>query len=196
MLLLLLACQPFAPAPIDPTPSCETVTSTPVAFEDASYTGTSPATLMAEHGIVQDLEPDWIPALSADWATLSFIPMDPPTAAWRTRRSTQDDPSACPDHLVITQRTLIETSGLVEIRSDLLISQEDQALAQVSYESTRDLVMEPAQWTELEQDFGEPLSEAVFRIEQDGELLRFTLSGVSVSSVQELATGTAPVPTR
>ncbi|MFT5582589.1 MAG: hypothetical protein ACI9VR_000165 [Cognaticolwellia sp.] len=194
MLLLLLACQPFDPAPNDPTPACETVTSTPVAFEDASYTGTSPATLMTEHGIVEDLEPSWTPDLGADWATLSFIPMDPPTAAWRTRQSTQDDPSACPDHLVITQRTLIETWGLVEIRSDLLITQQDQATTALSYSSTRDLVMEPIQWADLEEEFGDSLSEGVFRFEQDGSQLRFTLSGVSVSSVQELATGTAPLP--
>lgn len=194
MLLLLIACQPFEPAPDDPTPACETVTSTPVAFEDASYTGTSPATLMTEHGIVQDLEPSWTPDLGADWATLSFIPMDPPAAAWRTRESTQDDPSACPDHLVISQRTLTETGGLVEIRSDLLITQEDQAGAALSYASTRDLVMEPAQWADLEEAFGDSLSEGIFRFEQDGSQLQFTLSGVSVSSVQELATGTAPLP--
>lgn len=194
MLFLLLACQPFEPAPTDPTPACETVTSTPVAFEDASYTGTSPATLMTEHGIVQDLEPVWTPYLGTDWTTLSFIPMDPPSAAWRTRASTQDDPSACPDHLVITQRTLIETSGLIEIRSDFLITQQDQAAATVAYASTRDLVMEPAQWADLEKDFGESLSEAVFRFEQDQAQLNFTLSGVSVSSVQEIATAAAQIP--
>lgn len=194
MLLLLLACQPFDTAPEDPTPACETLESVDVAFEDESYTGTSPATLMTENGIVQDVEPVWTPYLGADWTILSFIPMDPPTAAWRTRQSTQDDPSACPDHLVITQRTLIETSGLIEIRSDFLITQEDQAPASVSYASTRDLVMDPAQWADLEKDFGEDLSEGVFRFEQDQAQLNFTLSGVSVSSVQELATGAAQVP--
>lgn len=194
MLFLLLACQPFEPAPTDPTPACETVTSTPVAFEDPSYTGTSPATLMTEHGIVQDLEPVWTPYLGTDWNTLSFIPMDPPTANWRTRASTQDDPEACPDHLVITQRTLIETTGLVEIRSDFLISQEDQAIATVSYASTREVVMEPEQWADLEQEFGAPLTEAVFRFEQEESHLSLTLSGVSVSSVQEIATGAAQIP--
>jgi hypothetical protein len=194
MLLLLLACQPFASAPNDPTPSCETATSTPVAFEDASYTGTSPATLMTEYGIVQDLQPTWTPDLGADWALLSFIPMDPPIAVWRTRESTQGDPSACPDHLVISQRTLIETIGLVEIRSDLLITQEDQATAALSYASTRDLVMESAQWAALEQEFGEPLSEGIFRFEQDQGQLRLSLSGVGVSNLRTLATGMATIP--
>jgi hypothetical protein len=194
MLIFLLACQPFETAPEDPTPACETVDSIDVAFEDESYTGTSPATLMTQHGIVRDVEVVWTPYLGTDWTTLSFIPMDPPSAAWRTRESTQDDPSACPDHLVITQRTLLETSGLIEIRSDFLITQQDQAIATVSYASTRDLVMEPAQWADLESDFGEPLSEAVFRFEQNDTQLDFTLSGVSVSSVQELATGAAQIP--
>ena len=92
------------------------------------------------------------------------------------------------------QRTLLETSGLIEIRSDFLITQQDQAIATVSYASTRDLVMEPTQWADLESDFGEPLAEAVFRFEQNDTQLDFTLSGVSVSSVQELATGAAQIP--
>lgn len=194
MLLLLLACQPFEPAPEDPTPACETVTSTDVAFEDASYTGTSPATLMAEYGIVQDLQATWSPELGADWASFAIVPMDPPTAAWRERVSTRQDPEACPDHLVVTQRTLLETPGRIEVRSDLLIAQEPEGLATLSYASTRDLVMESEQWQALEEVFGEELSEGVFRIEQRDQLLALTLSGVSVSSVRELATGTAPIP--
>lgn len=194
MLLLLLACQPFEAAPEDPTPACETVNSTPVAFEDASYTGTSPATLMAEYGILQDLQATWTPDLGADWASFAIIPMDPPTAAWRERASTRDDPASCPDHLVVTQRTLLETPGLIEVRSDLLIAQEPDGPGTVSYASTRDLVMEAAQWQALEEIFGEELSEGVFRIDERDQGLSLTLSGVSVSSVQELATGTAPIP--